>query len=103
MTDKEQALKDMQERCRICKRDALPTEKECENCYFPIAIGSIEKQIPKKAKHLRNERVVFWDIAICECPICEEEIHFVDHNEIKYCTHCGQALKCENEKEERED
>lgn len=62
---------------------------------FEIAIDCIDKQIPKRANFLRNNRVVYWNIAICECPICEEEIHFVDHSEIKYCSHCGQALKCE--------
>lgn len=45
---KEQALKDMQERCYLCKKDALPTEKECENCYFPIAIKALRKEIPYK-------------------------------------------------------
>lgn len=92
MTTREQALKDMQERCRICKRDALPSEKECNECYFPIAIESIEKQIPKRAIHIRDESFVYWNIAVNGCPICEEEIRFVVNNEIKYCSHCGQAL-----------
>lgn len=47
MTKKE-ALKDMRERCRICKRDALPSEEECENCYFPIAIDCIKKVIEEE-------------------------------------------------------
>lgn len=98
MTKKE-SLEDMQERCLICKRDALPNEKECENCYFPIAIECISKQIPKKANHTRNEKFVYWNVPVYECPICKEEIRFV-HNEIKYCTHCGQALKCDGEEDD---
>lgn len=98
---KEQAVKDMRERCHLCKRDALPTKKECENCYFPIAVESIEKQIPKRSIHTRYESFVYWNIAVNGCPICEEEIRFVDHSEIKYCSHCGQALKCEGEEDDK--
>lgn len=68
---------------------------------FEIAIECIEKQIPKRAIHLRYEHFVYWNISIDGCPICEEEIHFVDHNEIKWCTHCGQALKCGGEENDK--
>ena len=79
---KEEALKDMQERCCICKRDALPTEKECENCYFPIAVESIEKQIPIKTKANKDGFT---------CSRCGRSHHII----LNYCCWCGQALKCE--------
>lgn len=77
---KKQALKDMQERCSICKRDALPSEKECENCYFPIAIESIEKQIPIKAKTNKEG---------FNCSRCGRSHHII----LNYCCWCGQKFE----------
>lgn len=80
---KEQALKDMQERCRICKRDALPSEKECENCYFPIAIESIKKQVPMRVATNKGKK---------RCPKCRMPLTYE-----KYCCDCGQAIEWSEE------
>lgn len=64
-----------------------------------FAIQSTEKQIPMKVNHTRDESFVYWNVPVYECPICGKEIRFV-LNEIKYCSRCGQALKCEGEEDE---
>lgn len=100
MTD-EKALKDMRERCRICKENTFPTEDDCEDCYFPPAIEALERRIPKRAIHIGEAHFAYWNIAVNGCPICGEEIRFVDHSKIKHCSHCGQALKCEGEEDDK--
>lgn len=94
----EKALQIMNHRKDICNKNfTFCSCDECEEeCIYPNAINALEKQMPKKANHTRNEKFVYWNVPVYECPICKEEIRFI-HNEKKYCTHCGQKLKIEEE------
>lgn len=85
----------MQERCRICKRDALPTKKECENCYFPVAIECIDKQIRHEANMISPDYADENEVIGYECPCCGAEYEIEYDAFFKYCPECGQALKIE--------
>lgn len=58
---------------------------------YQVAIDAIEKQIPKKPWHRREEDAEGW-----ACPACHMGVT-VDHGRIKdtFCSHCGQALDWE--------
>lgn len=64
-----------------------PTEVEAAE----LAIGALEKQIPKKAIRERKERLLF-----IYCPSCGE---CISDESPSYCPDCGQAIDWEEGKQ----
>lgn len=64
--------------------------------WYDVAIGALEKQIPKKPIQLKGYKEP------CFCPICEpSDETFVkatcDHDKYNYCPICGQKLDWGND------
>lgn len=82
----------IQEAIKILKTEMLGDSEQME-CAKQIAVGALEKQMPKKPLDICTP-VVTWGL----CPVCKGELNKLGNrpnrvfeNQV-YCSDCGQAL-----------
>lgn len=92
----------IQEAIKILKTEMLGDSERME-CAKQIAVGALEKQMPKKLKAIKVGQFGL----VLLCPSCKNEMAMIYKSvwqkgkyKQKYCENCGQALDRSSDVEE---
>lgn len=105
MNKKEKIVKTPEEAIETIKSNMPTSGYQMLRESLIMAIGALEKQIPKKAE-IYTDTIQTMSASINRdvylCPVCGEFICNVEDELPNYCSYCGQAIDNEN-LEEMED
>ena len=75
----------------------IQTSVDIDPWAMEIAVGAMEKQIPKKlgTRKLADEQVGGHPVYVIPCGNCGKAINFLH----SYCPWCGQAIDCQEGEE----
>ena len=99
MNKKEKIVKTPEEAIETIKSNMPTSGYQMLRESLIMAIGALEKQIPKKAE-IYTDTIQTMSASINRdvylCPVCGEFICNVEDELPNYCSYCGQALSDEN-------
>lgn len=99
MNKKEKIVKTPEEAIETIKSNMPTSGYQMLRESLIMAIGALEKQIPKKAE-IYTDTIQTMSASINRdvylCPVCGEFICNVEDELPNYCSYCGQAINDEN-------
>lgn len=99
MNKKEKIVKTPEESIETIKSNMPTSGYQMLRESLIMAIGALEKQIPKKAE-IYTDTIQTMSASINRdvylCPVCGEFICNVEDELPNYCSYCGQAINDEN-------